>query len=540
MKRKLAESNLNPIPAEVVGPGGLITYLASVAYDDKLLVLSHAKSQALCSYSFENLIVAPRKSAEDQIDYMNNSRSTMLIRGPPGCGKSTVAWLYLLNLAEKFPDQYFCWVQAGTMLNKRIVLHDGKMTLDLVKPMNYAMIDRSRAAVLVIDGVTSDDAVQFIPATLSAATNRTKLIWVTSQQLAHSQLKQMLTGDLFEAVPWTVEEYKEACSHNAFFEAVRLNLSAAAGQEYDQAGRDELIDRKFNVAGFCARWMFDMTEGEVLEDIKECLSSVDNIRRLFADTVGDRSASACNHLVLQNLNSNPPTKTFTSPAVARALGRLVDDPGQLQQLHRLATEFGNPVMIEQAVEIDFLQCVLKNRMLNRVKYIEEPLPEAMGQDERAFEADFSNTFASPPNSRCFMFHRDIPVRSPLMHVIGAWYIPVVLNQSGYDCVQLVELDGVLFLRFVQVTVQQNHLIREDYMRTFLHALNGLREAENVPAITNMEVVIVVPYSIARNAAAPAQWTVVGGGQTLVTRLGQPPALLHVVYRVAGFKLTGDE
>jgi hypothetical protein len=117
----------------------------------ELLSIPYALSKAKCSQSLEQLIVYERQNASEQLAYMNKERIG-LIRGPPGCGKSTIAWYFVLQYAQRYPEDIVCWVQAAT--RKRIILHHNTIHEDRPDPEQFHQAGDAIVTVLCIVGGT--------------------------------------------------------------------------------------------------------------------------------------------------------------------------------------------------------------------------------------------------------------------------------------------------------------------------------------------------------------------------------------------------
>lgn len=71
---------------------------------------------------------------------------------------------------------------------------------------------------------------------------------------------------IHEMYPWSLKEYKLACDNTEFFDFVKeflLDDDYEREQVYSKDQRDELIDRKYYLAGVNVRWMFAKTSEEI-------------------------------------------------------------------------------------------------------------------------------------------------------------------------------------------------------------------------------------------------------------------------------------
>jgi hypothetical protein len=345
---------------------------------------------------------------------------------------------------------------------------------------------------------------------------------------------------------------------------VRENLGADPDRQYDERLRRELVERKFTVAGHSARWMFDMTESDVLEEIWQLLRCVDDVVMLFYRNAFDLNVQASNNLLTQDptYGNYGQRLLLTSDAVARAVARIVS-PSLAGEMYLMLNRYEDSVIMEEhVVRIDFEASVRTHQLSGRVQYVAELDPDTNPQatmlrpdaspqeaklSRRVFETDFDNTFSSR-NHAVIEFHRDVLTEeSTGMHLPGTWFVPRVYNLGGFDCVQLLERGGVPTLRFVHVTVkvQQDHPIRRDCMHTFLLSLNEFRakvQPHPEPPITAMEVVVMLPHDVALDATPPSEWDVAEEQSTIGTTSGSGSGggagpKIAVTRRVAGCKLT---
>lgn len=213
-----------------------------------------------------------RSDAANQVIFLEESKlESVIIQGPPGCGKSTSTWFYALTYALNFPQREVWWVNTGTrqlfVLNENLIK---EKKLHVNQQFDLAAVD-----ILVLDGLARSSISDWAPSIAYFQDHTVKVIAISSQKISTSQLS--FANRLFEAKAWTLNEYCEACNHGPFFEKVLANLGGIEGREYNVEDKRQLIEEKFTVAGHSARWMFDMTVPEVYTDISKYIRTVDNI-----------------------------------------------------------------------------------------------------------------------------------------------------------------------------------------------------------------------------------------------------------------------
>jgi len=161
-----------------------------------------------------------------------------------------------------------------------------------------------------------------------------------------------------------------------------------------------------------------------------------------------------------------------------------------------------------ALEIDFLHSVRNSGML-RNRVFDVVFPEVVGGGDPVRGA-VNTTFQI--TEQVINFHRNFPlnlVRAEI--VVNNWFIPQVYNQGGFDCVQVIDVEGDLVLRFVQVTRNVRHDIKLQYMRICLNHFNQVLVNGNLPVITRIHIVMLFPEEqllLLPNPADPVRWPIV--------------------------------
>mmetsp|Transcript_1099 Transcript_1099/g.2366 ORF Transcript_1099/g.2366 Transcript_1099/m.2366 type:complete len:150 (-) Transcript_1099:1155-1604(-) len=120
---------------------------------------------------------------------------------------------------------------------------------------------------------------------------------------------------VWEVGPWSLEQYRAACSFSPFFESVRRKLNDGVRT----APWEELIERRFHYAGGNARWMFSVTQKELVDIIAIHIAQVPNVQSLFSGVVRENSTESINHLMFRYKEGSTYRVFTTSKFVASQL-----------------------------------------------------------------------------------------------------------------------------------------------------------------------------------------------------------------------------
>jgi len=263
------------------------------------------------------------------------------------------------------------------------------------------------------------------------------------------------------------------------------------------------VENKFFYAGYSTRYMFEYTVNEVKEEIDRLCFTIPDKISFMKLNVGVQSTLAINKLIV----SRGQYKLFISEYLVRKLA-------QDSTTCRVVTLNGsyairkNGAMDGWALEIDFLHSVRNSGML-RNRVFDVVFPEVVGGGDPVRGA-VNTTFQI--TEQVINFHRNFPlnlVRAEI--VVNNWFIPQVYNQGGFDCVQVIDVEGDLVLRFVQVTRNVRHDIKLQYMRICLNHFNQVLVNGNLPVITRIHIVMLFPEEqllLLPNPADPVRWPIV--------------------------------
>lgn len=271
-----------------------------------------------------------------------------------------------------------------------------------------------------------------------------------------------------------------------FFADVKAKLIPLGGlpRDFDDnslENRKRLIDEKYAVAGNCARFMFDYSYQEVMDEIEKTIEEVHGCYGLFES--GLRSSEALNTIVQVVKDANRRTHySLVSAYVTRVISKGETPQGVERFLERaynhVYTNF-NPAFDGWMLELDFLTAVRK--CLHDREALVGRLKDEAG---RNFSIEVSN-FCYFHSSADLALTRELPLEN------NCWYFPCIFNQGSFDAVQLVG-DR---LRIYQVTRGKSDSLKLEFIARFMQLHNAERRKQGIPLISRFDVVFVVPSGI---------------------------------------------
>jgi hypothetical protein len=398
------------------------------------------------------------------------------IEGPPGTGKSTLAWAWACFKAK---TQKVLWVHRDPTGSGCVTeLGDGSVVSFPVKSDNLEKhIDGASAGIVVVDGITAKNdklmGAAIVWGEKEKELNR-KVVIVSSSQFVlggeHYRNHQM---HCYSMPSWTLKQYESACSNDAFYAGVKSQLG-----DGDDDDKMEQIANKFFIAGASARWMFAFDCDElVTKEIPKYVEKLSNMNDLLSGMSGERGATAVNHLCMVNKKG----KGFIVSEFAMRLVAEKCESSFITQATSFARKFQNPAFDGWVFELDFLlQLRLKEESAITVTIDDVDGTESWQVKSRE---SFHNV-------------RDV---GELQLETNMWLIPLCWNQGGYDAVQVLDEK----LRFVQITRGATHDLKLHYFSELIKQVVEARFVEHI------EVVFVVPFGEKAKFKKPTQAQVTG-------------------------------
>lgn len=291
---------------------------------------------------------------------------------------------------------------------------------------------------------------------------------------------------------WTFEEYKNAYSDQKFKESIKEEVFSNVEDE------GEKLQSKYFVAGGSARWMFQFTLKDAMDDIKTQVSKVRmDAALLVKGLAGERSNSSISHLFC-SFNEG----TFIiSEYATRVLAEKCEES--------FLTSARNSELAKNSA---FDGWILEAEFLYRLRFKEVKV----FNDEKETRLPVAKKFS-------FVDVSDIQKPKSLDNV---WFIPMRWNQACFDCVQA--LPDFRF-RFIQVARFMTHSIKKNYVVTFLdHFVNVLSIV-----VKSIEFWFVVPNQAEYTKFAPKIPEGTNGKFHQVLKMNEDDKELE--YAVVGFE-----
>eukprot|EP00750_Incisomonas_marina_P022436 INCI4969.8.p1 GENE.INCI4969.8~~INCI4969.8.p1 ORF type:complete len:821 (-),score=122.60 INCI4969.8:49-2511(-) len=436
----------------------------------------------------------------------DEDHSTLKVEGPPGTGKSTVAWAWACYMARQ---RSVVWVHCDRDDDNTIALLGGGRvscwTLD-AEQESRLVTDAKRiarwagAALLIVDGIAEATRLFLTSAAgWAKAVPGRRAVTVSSVQLdVKTHIAQNLKLDKLTVYSWTKEEYTAACLDQEFWMQVKEIVGWVEPNqrcEIDDRNDNEphfapmtedqyqsvLIDRKFDVAGHSARWMFFLRARTLADTtVPDCLQRVGDYHVLAQGLNGQRSNIAVNQLVAMFQQQFFPD----FPLVSRFVTRYVSERCEMAFLTSAANANPNPTFDGWVLELEFL-CRVRlaqsgnNDGKNYVSVYERGVDGVTTELRLCVTARVK--FKSDLNS----------LHSCAIHD-GTWFIPLEWNQGGYDAAMY--RDGCLY--FFQITRNTAHTEKWTHMNVLASAVHDRLVQQGVAdGLQFVEHIYVLPPNV---------------------------------------------
>mmetsp|Transcript_3351 Transcript_3351/g.8517 ORF Transcript_3351/g.8517 Transcript_3351/m.8517 type:complete len:503 (+) Transcript_3351:170-1678(+) len=242
-------------------------------------------------------------------------RGSCLVEGPPGSGKSTAVWLWLLRhiLQTGHRGLWFHFSKTDPVAVVSITRNDhDTLSFSSVLKDNPFEADFSSTTVdvCVVDGVTETNLaivrnswLVFSPISTEEL-RQCHMIWVSSQQVVVGQEHFEKNGmRRYTSFTWTdhqVSTYAatfDAQQQKTFTHDVVRGMPEGRLMPQQDITFLQALDIKIYFFGNSVRWLFAMKMEEALEDLSHFVEAIDDAKILKAGLTGSRSRRAVNHVI---------------------------------------------------------------------------------------------------------------------------------------------------------------------------------------------------------------------------------------------------
>ena len=235
--------------------------------------------------------------------------------------------------------------------------------------------------------------------------------------------------------------------------------------------KDEIIEKKFFIAGYSARWFFSYTYQGTMEAVDRYISKTSDADMYTHFRIGHRDSKTRHHLLALFEGD---VNVLVSPYTARLLLRR-DEFKVIDTLLQFSEVQKNPAFHGWIVEFEFgayLRAANKFDTCVRVR----------NKGEEGFENWKVKAVESfEPRTIC-----SVP--------LNKWLTPLKWNQPAYDYVQFEEVqfeeETYNLVRFVQVTCADSHSFKLKYILQLLEKFNSILGKK----VEFLDVVVVHPVS----------------------------------------------
>jgi hypothetical protein len=393
------------------------------------------KSVLAMDLSFPGLVPSPgnvplyfRASSFDLFEQLNLPKPIIMIQGPPGSGKSSMTWVWASQLDS------VCWIHLDELV-ATVCSRDGPEWVRYTESHEGVLdiVASWHSKFLILDGIVKEKHAELVSRAIAKwLIEGKKLVLVCSlQYVIKAETLQVHKVAPFEMPSWTFQEYQEAYANEDFKKSISEDIFP------DGDNDEEKLEDKYFVAGGSARWMFQFTVSDAIDDIERQISRVGTDAQLLLKGLeGERSNTSISHLFC-SLDKKP---FIISEFATRALAEKCESS--------FLTNARNSAL---ALNPSFDGWILEAEFIYRLRAAEVKIYRRG-----------SDVASHLPVAATLKFTNFSDIKA--MPAPNTWLIPMRWNQACFDSVQVLPEDG---FRFVQVTRSKTHSLKKKYIVLFL-------------------------------------------------------------------------
>jgi hypothetical protein len=427
--------------------------------------------------------------ALDQFKLQYASKSGFDVQGSSGVGKSTAVWAWLCyqnSISTDAGDRAFAvWIHLSPdMASKVSVLRQESIYCSDMSSDHVVMFLKSiDTRFVILDGYCSDRVM--FHQKLSEAAYSKRIESISQFIRVHSMAVKLRLEEnriygicWFEIFPWSLEQYLAAISKKTFLTSVLSKLSLQSN--LSEAEVIDVVKKKYHFAGGSARWMFSLSQEELLANIYLHLARVPNVKHLLNGVVGDNSAASSNHLMVRYKSGNGyHDASFIISKFVVSLLLFSCRRSVFKVMYDMFIHQVNPSFLGWVTEFDFIW-QLKQCAVDMKNFI-----FVSGNNNEAIVWSVPALIEFDPDSAFSKL--DMPV--------GTWLKPVKWSQEGYAlvCHCFNPQSKKHYLCFVQVTDAVDHTANLVHFQCL-----AFKARKILGFSLGVEIIVVSPAYCAKN------------------------------------------
>ena len=220
--------------------------------------------------------------------------SSTLVEGPPGVGKSTTVWLWLMHSISDHASALWAHYRKLGSTKFVVIRRTGDQLLFQHHESTATVTDKN-FGIVVADGIRTE-ILREVTKDLQGF-RAGKQVYVTSQQVVIPE-EHLMELDMVEFYDssWTNSDVEDYASKMDTAQQNQL-LVDYQGTTSQNSTFNESIESKYWYFGGSARYMFGMTMQRALNDLEKHASAVPNAELVLNALSGSRGVLAVNHII---------------------------------------------------------------------------------------------------------------------------------------------------------------------------------------------------------------------------------------------------